>query len=226
MRLKSEKMFIYVLINPLDDMPFYIGQSKNVEIRLLDHLHKSYLKRTPKDIIISEIIKNGLLPKWEVIEEIIVDIHDKKSIFNVSDRERFWVSEYSKKYSILNKQLSIPENIDNIDLFTKIECLYCGSEAVVKNKKKKFCSDKCRVYWNRENKSGGIIGTPSELPVSYTFKEVQEISSKIDETKKVKMVVYNNKPLQPIIQKPEKLKGEDDWDYRIRLAEWKEKQLK
>lgn len=30
-------------------------------------------------------------------------------------------------------------------------CEYCESEMEAINRNKKFCSDKCRVYWNREH---------------------------------------------------------------------------
>lgn len=31
------------------------------------------------------------------------------------------------------------------------KCKYCHKEFEPKNPKGKFCSDKCRVYWNRKN---------------------------------------------------------------------------
>lgn len=40
-----------------------------------------------------------------------------------------------------------------MDKFDKKEaCEYCGKKMEAKQRNKKFCSDKCRVYWNRENK--------------------------------------------------------------------------
>jgi len=30
-------------------------------------------------------------------------------------------------------------------------CLYCGEKMESETAKKRFCSDKCRVYWKREN---------------------------------------------------------------------------
>ena len=31
------------------------------------------------------------------------------------------------------------------------DCFYCKEEMVSRNRNKKFCSDKCRVYFRREN---------------------------------------------------------------------------
>lgn len=40
-----------------------------------------------------------------------------------------------------------------IDKFAKRDsCLYCEKQMEAVYRNKKFCSDKCRTYWNRENK--------------------------------------------------------------------------
>ena len=40
-------------------------------------------------------------------------------------------------------------------IFDKRErCEYCKEGMVSKYRNKRFCSAKCRVYWNRENKKG------------------------------------------------------------------------
>jgi len=31
------------------------------------------------------------------------------------------------------------------------KCLYCDAKLEAKTTRQRFCSDKCRVYWNREN---------------------------------------------------------------------------
>lgn len=39
-----------------------------------------------------------------------------------------------------------------MDKFEKrVVCEYCESSMESINRNKRFCSDKCRVYWNREN---------------------------------------------------------------------------
>ena len=39
------------------------------------------------------------------------------------------------------------------------KCLYCKKE-FEGNKKARFCSAKCRVYWNRNNEKGKIVTDP------------------------------------------------------------------
>lgn len=144
MRRTAEKMFIYSLIDPRDEKVFYIGQSKNPEVRLLDHLHKSHLRKTKKDEILCDLVKAGVLPTVGLIEEIPVDLKDKRSIFKVSERERFWIGQFLLTNSLLNVQQSKGDPNCN--------CSYCGLAFFKKHSRGKFCSDKCRVYWNRENK--------------------------------------------------------------------------
>lgn len=35
----------------------------------------------------------------------------------------------------------------------RTNCLYCDKALEAKYRSKKFCDDKCRIYWNRENKA-------------------------------------------------------------------------
>lgn len=48
-------------------------------------------------------------------------------------------------------------------------CLYCGGKMESKTAKKKFCSDKCKVYWHRENHT--------EMKIIDANKQTQEIKS-------------------------------------------------
>ena len=53
-------------------------------------------------------------------------------------------------------------------IFDKRErCEYCKEEMVSKYRNKKFCSAKCRVYWNRENKkkpqNAPILSQPQKI---------------------------------------------------------------
>ena len=68
-------------------------------------------------------------------------------------------------------------------------CEYCEEEMVSKNRNKRFCSDKCRTYYNRENKK------PTKKP-----QEIKE--NKI----KTPLNTYNKKPeindLKKLIAQP------------------------
>lgn len=48
------------------------------------------------------------------------------------------------------------------------KCKRCGNEFTPKNPKGKFCSDKCRVYWNR-----GKIKFVSTTPESYDGEKMK-----------------------------------------------------
>lgn len=45
--------------------------------------------------------------------------------------------------------------------FKKEKCKYCGSELESKTTRKVFCSSKCRVYWNRDQKGVAIALVPA-----------------------------------------------------------------
>lgn len=145
----SEKMFIYSLSHPKTNSVFYIGQSKNVYVRVLNHVQKSYLLKSKKDEIISEICKLGLLPKWEILEEINVDVNNILSIMNVSNRETFWIRKYNIGGELTNLQKTTQQELSSSDFGVTKKCIYCGQTFKAVTAKKKFCSDKCRVYFNR-----------------------------------------------------------------------------
>jgi len=62
-------------------------------------------------------------------------------------------------------------------------CIYCGERMESKTAKKKYCSDKCRVYFNREYPNGKTI-SPVELASKLADKtKVVQISAKQEESK-------------------------------------------
>ena len=114
------------------------------------------------------------------------------------------------------------------------KCLNCSAEIIQKNggKERKFCDNNnaCKqAYYNKKNGSGY---KPKRKHL--TVEEYEALLSKIVDTseqKEIQKKVVSDlmdygmaKVNTPIAAKPEKLKGESDWDYRIRVAEWKEKQ--
>jgi tRNA(Ile2) C34 agmatinyltransferase TiaS len=48
-------------------------------------------------------------------------------------------------------------------------CIYCGEKMESVTAKKKYCSDKCRVYFNREYPNGKTI-SPAELDLKLADK--------------------------------------------------------
>lgn len=70
-------------------------------------------------------------------------------------------------------------------------CIYCGERMESLTAKKKYCSDKCRVYFNREYPKGKTIS-----PV--------ELASKLEDNAKVVEI-----PIENHKTPPEGLKGID-----------------
>lgn len=86
-----------------------------------------------------------------------------------------------------------------IDKFAKREhCLYCEKKMEAKNRNKKFCSDKCRVYFGRE-KSKDILNDISSVIIKAkpSIILVEKIEVKKTEKVEVKNDVkkYNEKTL-------------------------------
>lgn len=48
-------------------------------------------------------------------------------------------------------------------------CKYCGNKLADGTTRKKFCSDKCRVYWNRENE---LLPIPTQSYVDENLNEI------------------------------------------------------
>jgi tRNA(Ile2) C34 agmatinyltransferase TiaS len=52
-------------------------------------------------------------------------------------------------------------------------CIYCNQKMESQSSKKKFCSDKCRVYWHRKYPKGNTI-SPIELA-----SKLEDINKKV-----------------------------------------------
>lgn len=183
----ASKMYIYSL-SDLDDNVFYVGQSKNPHFRLGTHIANSHLLKNHKDEIIAKICNDGFFPKLNILEQIDVDLSSKKSIFNVSDREAYWIGTFPNLSNIQKRIVKLkPEELPERCPF----CIYCKERMQRGTAKKKFCSDKCRVYWHRKYPNGNTIS-----PV--------ELASKLEGNVKTMMIPSENKKTPP-----EGLKGID-----------------
>ena len=63
----------------------------------------------------------------------------------------------------------------------KENCEYCGEKMESKTAKKRFCSDKCRVYFSRESKNAPIIAETAKISIK-TEKTIND--TKIPQTPK------------------------------------------
>lgn len=96
------------------------------------------------------------------------------------------------------------------DKFAKnTHCLYCEEIMEAKYRNKKFCSDKCRIYFNREKKINESLTVKAED----VFKPE---NFRLAVPKKSVSVIYKDIPPMPIREE-----GEDGFSYAERKNEWK-----
>jgi len=85
----DNKCFIYVLKNPINNKIRYVGKSRNLKQRFKNHINKCRDKNTHKRNWINKLIKDGLKPIMEMIEETNND--------NWKEREKYWIKYYTDK---------------------------------------------------------------------------------------------------------------------------------
>lgn len=79
--------FIYLLFDPRNGMPFYVGMTKQPDKRLYQHINNSRLEEDTTNrnyLYIQSILSDGLEPVMEVVEKTPTR-EDAKG------RERFWM---------------------------------------------------------------------------------------------------------------------------------------
>ncbi len=70
----------------------------------------------------------------------------------------------------------------------RVVCEYCEEKMESTNRNKRFCSDKCRVYWNRENLKNKIEPPPRETPKPENkIKEEKETFSSFGDYRRKKL---------------------------------------
>ena len=154
------KKYIYFLKHPISNEIFYVGICKDIFNRLITHLEGAKKGTLPKDAIIRGLKEVGISPIIEVIEEIPVDGSDFYNSFAL-EREKYWIKLMDNKTILTNiintKKISIGEQIlmakkantfKELDANTKI-CAACKKSYVYFRETSLFCSDKCRVKYNR-----------------------------------------------------------------------------
>lgn len=100
-------------------------------------------------------------------------------------------------------------------------CEYCGKALDAKYRSKRFCDDKCRIYFKREFKvhdlGDGVTVKEKAIP--------EELQKSFKSPKKpfegaVGGLLVPNRMIPPM---PVKEKGEDSIDFAARKSEWKKK---
>jgi predicted GIY-YIG superfamily endonuclease len=89
----KECIFIYALVDELNH-EVYVGQTENLERRLVEHLRDT--KHSRKVALIQNLCAQGCKPKLLKLEVVV----GEKAI----ERERYWISIYKRQgYSIINQ---------------------------------------------------------------------------------------------------------------------------
>jgi len=85
---------VYALIDPRDDSIHYIGQSRQPEFRLSQHIQRSYGSTYAW---IQELLQQGLQPILKIVESL----EDERQ---AEVRENYWIRFYTEqKAPLLNK---------------------------------------------------------------------------------------------------------------------------
>ena len=136
----ENKVYIYGLKDPRDCQIKYNGKTINIDRRYKEHIQTHRNRKSKKNSWIINLIKNGLEPIMEIIEECNLD--------NWEEREIFWISYY--------KELGFNlKNTQNGGGRTK----YVFSELARKN-----MSDSQKIRWTRNmrNKKGNYVLSEEE----------------------------------------------------------------
>ena len=136
----NETVFIYSLKDPITYQIKYIGKTIDINRRYKEHIQTHRNRKSKKNSWIINLIKNGLEPIMEILEECNLD--------NWEEREIFWISYY--------KELGFNlKNTQNGGGRTK----YVFSELARKN-----MSDSQKIRWTRNmrNKKGNYVLSEEE----------------------------------------------------------------
>ena len=111
-------MKIYCIKNPYTNKIVYVGKTKqSLHIRLIEHCYEVYHRKRNfaflKQQWFDRFIKNGILPKIELIEECDENI--------VNSREKYWIKFYNPILNVVYannlKQLENISRIKSIPIF-------------------------------------------------------------------------------------------------------------
>ena len=102
-----KRSYIYFLVDPRDDKPYYVGQSVEPKNRFADHLREvktAPVKYHPKNLWIKELLLLELKPKLRIVETVgfegvVKEVNQNK----IDTRERYWIRKLRKEgYDLYN----------------------------------------------------------------------------------------------------------------------------
>jgi len=98
------KYFIYQLVDPRDNLPHYIGSTRNVDRRLYEHIRGDGSGNALKDAWIDELNSCGLEPILQEIEIVEGTLQD------AVEREIDWIRFFAEKEAPLTNINGLPSN--------------------------------------------------------------------------------------------------------------------
>jgi hypothetical protein len=90
-----KKVFIYVLINPLNKQIFYVGYTNNPKKRLNEHISDKY--NLNKDLIIDDILLNNKRPILNIIDECEYVYNEKFKMYEHERLEIYYIKKYKNE---------------------------------------------------------------------------------------------------------------------------------
>jgi len=92
-----KKVYIYALINPLNNQVFYVGYTYDLKRRFNSHMNiygKKREKNSYKDNVINKILKLGLKPEMKVIDECDYVFNSEHNMFEHQRLEIYYIKKY------------------------------------------------------------------------------------------------------------------------------------
>jgi predicted GIY-YIG superfamily endonuclease len=94
---------VYVLVDPRDGTPRYVGISKDPRSRLAQHMNEV---ENEKRAWLAELKRMGLSPELEVLETVVEREGDVDAV--AEERERYWISSLLRSGAPLANIFGIP----------------------------------------------------------------------------------------------------------------------
>jgi len=107
------RIYIYALVNPLDECVFYIGYTNNKSKRLYEHIHDKG-KNQWKIRIIKKIVDAGMKPIMNIIDECDYVFNEEADMYEHERLERYHIKKYREDGIVLT---NLTDGGDKLPIF-------------------------------------------------------------------------------------------------------------
>lgn len=150
----EEFSYVYMLVNPINQIPFYVGITNSPDLRFEDHLESKEGKKRAE--IVSNIKSNGFIPLMVILERKI----DRKS---ARRSEIFWIELLSAR--------GVP--IVNKEILNGIECVAFHTSGIREQSIRK----KVASHESTNKAADPSIGKPENHGKSWEGEEVKALQA-------------------------------------------------